>query len=196
VDELGRWTPDGYLEWVRREIPAYDRLQDRLVDATRKVVAGRILDLGTGSGETARRVLAAHPEAELVAVDGSGDMLDAARENLAGKRATFHAGRLEHPLPAGDFSLVISALAIHHLTAAEKRDLYARIAEALKPRGRFVLGDVVIPDDPADRSVELSDYDRPSPIGDQIDWLVEAGLEPHLCWSDKDLAVIAADKPF
>jgi tRNA (cmo5U34)-methyltransferase len=196
VDELGRWTPEGYLEWVRREIPAYDRLQEKLVDATRKVVANRILDLGTGSGETARRVLAAHPQAELIAVDGSDDMLSAAREALAGKRVTFHTARLEQPLPSGDFALVTSVLAIHHLTAAEKRDLYARIAGALKPRGRFVLGDVVIPDDPSDRSVDLSDYDRPSPIGDQLDWLVDAGLEPHLCWSDKDLAVIAADKPF
>jgi tRNA (cmo5U34)-methyltransferase len=195
VDELGRWTPDGYLEWVRREIPAYDRLQDRLVDATRKVVANRVLDLGTGTGETARRLLAAHPEAELVAIDGSEDMLTAARDNLAGKRVTFHTGRLEQPLPAGDFPLITSALAVHHLTAAEKRDLYARVAAALRPRGRFVLGDVVIPDDPADNTIELSDYDRPSPIGDQLDWLVDTGLEPHLCWSDKDLAVIAADKP-
>jgi tRNA (cmo5U34)-methyltransferase len=122
-------------------------------------------------------------------------MLVAARESLAGRRATFHTSRLEQPLPSGDFALVTSALAIHHLTAAEKRDLYARIAAALRPRGRFVLGDVVIPENPADTTIELSDYDRPSPIGDQLDWLVESGLEPHLCWSDKDLAVIAADKP-
>jgi tRNA (cmo5U34)-methyltransferase len=195
MDELGRWTPEGYLEWVRREIADYDRLQEALVDATRKVFATRILDLGSGTGETARRVMAAHPDAELIGVDGSEEMLVAASVSLAGKRVTFHAGRLEQPLPAGEFPLITSALAIHHLTAAEKQDLYSRIAEALRPRGRFVLGDVVIPDDPSDVTIELSDYDRPSPIGDQLDWLAAAGLQPHLCWTSKDLAVIAADKP-
>ena len=195
MGELSRWSPEGYLDWVKGEIPAYDRLQDELIDATRKVFATRILDLGSGTGETARRLLAAHPDAELVGVDGSEEMLVAARESLAGKKATFHNGRLEHTLPAGDFPLVTSALAIHHLTAAEKKDLYNRIATVLRPRGRFVLADVVIPDDPADTTIELSDYDRPSPIGDQLDWLQAAGLQPHLCWTEKDLAVIAADRP-
>jgi len=190
-----RWSPEGYLDWVRQEIPAYDLLQDRLIDATRKVFATRILDLGSGTGETARRLLAAHPDAHLVGVDGNEDMLTAARESLADKNATFHVGRLEQPLPAGDFSLITSALTIHHLTAAEKQNLYGRIASALRPRGRFVLADVVIPDDPSDTTIELSDYDRPSPLSDQLDWLDAAGLQPHLCWTDKDLAVIAADKP-
>ena len=195
MGELTRWSPEGYLDWIRQQIPAYDRLQDELINATRKVFATRILDLGSGSGETARRLLAAHPDAELIGVDGNDEMLAAARESLAGKRATFHAARLEHPLPAGDFPLITSALAIHHLTAAEKQDLYSRIATALRPRGRFVLADVVIPDDPTDITVDLSDYDRPSPLSDQLDWLRDVGLEPHLCWSQQDLAVIAADKP-
>jgi len=195
MDELGRWSPEGYLEWVRREIADYDRLQDELVNATRRCFPNRILDLGSGTGETARRLLAAHPDAELIGVDGSAEMLEAANGSLDGKRVTFHVAQLEQPLPAGDFPLITSALAIHHLTAAEKQDLYSRIASSLRSRGRFVVADVVIPDDPADTTIELSDYDRPSPIGDQLDWLDQAGLEPHLCWTDKDLAVLAADKP-
>jgi hypothetical protein len=31
-----------------------------------------------------------------------------------------------------------------------KADLFARIAARLRPGGRFVLGDVVVPEDPAD----------------------------------------------
>jgi len=132
-------------------------------------------------------------------VDASEDMLSAAREMLAGKRAHFHVARLEHPLPGGDFPLITSALTIHHLPAAQKQDLYGRIADALRPGGRFVLADLVVPDDPADVSSELSEYDNPSTIGDQLDWLdqagLQAGLQPHLCWTHLDLAVIAADKP-
>jgi tRNA (cmo5U34)-methyltransferase len=195
MDAHERWDPDTYLDWVRSGMPAYDRLQEQLVKATRKVVASRILDLGSGTGETARHLLAAHPEAELIGVDGSEEMLSAAREALAGKRAHFHVGRLEHPLPGGDYPLIASALTIHHLPAAQKQDLYDRIAKALRPGGRFVLADLVIPDDPADVSSELSEYDNPDTIGDQLDWLDQAGLQPHLCWTHLDLAVIAADKP-
>ena len=189
------WDPVSYLDWVREGMPAYDELQDRLADATRALDAQRVLDLGSGTGETARRVLDLHPRAQLIGVDASAEMLGAARTSLGGRRVTFHVGRLEDPFPSGPFDLVTSALAVHHLTASAKRDLYARVASALRPGGRFVLGDLVVPDDPADAHVELSEYDHPSPIADQLDWLERCGLEPHLQWTHQDLMVIAADRP-
>ena len=187
------WHPEGYLDWVRHEIADYDRVQDELVDATRRTFPSRILDLGTGSGETARRLLEAHPEARIACVDASEAMLGAAREVL-GDRATFHVSQLEAELPEGPFTLVTSAFAIHHLPAAEKERLFVRVAEALRPGGRFVVGDDVLTGDPAKATVELSDYDRPSSLADQLDWLTAAGLRPRVCWSERDLAVIAADK--
>jgi tRNA (cmo5U34)-methyltransferase len=195
MDEVLRWDPTTYLDWVREEIPAYDQLQDELAAATRRVEARRILDLGTGSGETARRMLDAHPHAELHGLDASEQMLRAARDLLRGRRVQLHAGRLEDPLPAGSYDLVTSALAVHHLTPADKRDLFARVAATLAPDGRFALADVVIPDDPEDAVTDLSQYDRPSSIPDQLDWLQQAGLQPHLCWTHRDLAVLAADRP-
>ncbi|MEX1142201.1 MAG: class I SAM-dependent methyltransferase [Thermoleophilaceae bacterium] len=195
MEAASRWNPDGYLAWVREEIPAYDELQDLLVDATRRVHAHRILDLGSGTGETARRLLDLHAHAELHGIDASEQMVEAASQSLAGRPAHFRTGQLEHPLPAGGYDLVTSALAIHHLTAADKRELFRRVAATLSPGGRFVLGDVVVPDDPSDIQIELSEYDRPSPIPDQLDWLQSTGLQPHLCWTDHDLAVIAADRP-
>ena len=53
--------PTAYLAAMRAVVPAYERIQDALVKATRAVRARRILDLGTGTGETAQRVLDAHP---------------------------------------------------------------------------------------------------------------------------------------
>jgi tRNA (cmo5U34)-methyltransferase len=195
MDESSRWQPEGYLEWVRGGMPNYDRLQQELVRATRRLSPRRILDLGIGTGETARHVFDAHPQSQLTGVDASEEMLAAARAALAGRPASFHLARLEGPLPAGPFELVVSALAVHHLPGEEKQALYDRIATLLAPGGRFVLADVVVPDDPADAEIELSEYDRPSPIPDQLDWLHAAGLQPHLCWSEKDLVVIAADRP-
>ena len=153
--------PDEYLALMRSELPAYERLQEEAAAATGSG-ATRLLELGTGTGETARRVLARHPGATLVGIDASADMLAAA--DLPG--ADLRCRRLEDPLPDGPFDLVFSALAVHHLDGPGKADLFARVAAVLEPGGRFVLADVVVPDDPADAVTPLSPgYDLPEPRG-------------------------------
>ena len=103
---------------------------------------------------------------------------------------------LTDPLPGGPFDLVVSALAIHHLEGPDKADLFARIAGALRPGGRFVLGDVVIPADPADAVTPVtSDHDRPSTLADQLRWLGDAGFGAAAVWSERDLVVVRADRP-
>ena len=51
------WDAETYLESMRAEVPDYDRLQEETAEATRPVEARAILELGTGTGETARRLL-------------------------------------------------------------------------------------------------------------------------------------------
>ena len=58
--------------------------------------------------------------------------------------------RVKDPLPDGNFDLVVSALAVHHLDGAVKADPLARVADRLRTGGRFVLGGVVVSDDAAD----------------------------------------------
>ncbi len=100
------------------------------------------------------------------------------------------------PLPAGPFDLVTSALAIHHLDGPGKATLFGRVADVLRPGGRFVLGDVVIPDDAAVAVIPLSDdYDKPSRVAEQVGWLSAAGLVPRVVWQGDDLAVLTADRP-
>jgi tRNA (cmo5U34)-methyltransferase len=100
------------------------------------------------------------------------------------------------PLPEGNFDLVVSALAVHHIDGAGKADLFARIAARLPPGGRFVLGDVVVPEDPADVATPIDGvYDKPSTIDDQLLWLAAAGLNAEVVWARRDLAVIVADLP-
>jgi tRNA threonylcarbamoyl adenosine modification protein (Sua5/YciO/YrdC/YwlC family) len=189
------FDPASYPQEIRADIPIFDRLQRELVDATGSG-AKRILELGTGTGETARRLLARHPDASLVGLDGSEAMLAAARETLPPQRADLRVGRLEEPLPDQKFDLVASALAIHHLNDRQKAQLFARVAHALEPGGRFVLADVVVPADPGDAVTSLTpDFDRPSPVADQLRWLQQTGLAPQVTFSHKDLAVIAAYKP-
>ncbi len=188
------FTPGSYLEMIRADIPVYEQFQVEVATAS-GVGARRMLELGTGTGETARALLERHPQAELVGLDESSAMLDAARSRLASERVTLRVGRLEDPLPSGPFDLVVSALCVHHLDGEDKRDLFARVAGVLGSGGRFVLGDVIVPEDPADAVTSLTPaFDRPSSLLDQLRWLDEAGFAARVVWRHRDLAVISADR--
>jgi tRNA threonylcarbamoyl adenosine modification protein (Sua5/YciO/YrdC/YwlC family) len=187
------FDPAAYPQEIRDDIPVYDELQDRVVDAS-GTGAQRILELGTGTGETARRLLEHHPEAVLLGIDESEAMLSAARSALPVDRAELRVQRLEDPLPAGPFDLVASALAVHHLDAVAKADLVTRVHDVLAPGGRFVLADVVVPADPADAVTSLTPgFDKPSSVEEQLAWLADAGFEARVTWSYFDLAVIVGE---
>jgi tRNA (cmo5U34)-methyltransferase len=194
------FDPATYAELMRTEVPHYETLQDHIVRSARGVDVERWLDLGTGTGEVVVRGLIGHPTASVVGVDESAAMLEAARERLVEYDVDLRVGDLAAPLPDGPFDLVTSALAIHHLEGPAKADLFERIAAVLRPGGRFVLGDVVIPDPDADGAavavVPLSDdYDKPSTLADQVLWLGQAGLVVDVRWQEDDLVVLTADRP-
>lgn len=186
-------NPSTYLDSVRAEVPAYDEFQEAVANATDGVSVSSALELGVGTGETARRVLRRHPTARLLAIDASEEMVFLAPQALVGSEVRL--GRLEDPLPEQEFDLVVSALSVHHLDSAAKRDLFARVAQRLRIGGRFVLGDVVIPEDADDAVTPLEpEVDLPDDLPNQLAWLTAAGLSPTVVWRHKDLAVIAADR--
>jgi tRNA (cmo5U34)-methyltransferase len=189
------FDPATYLDLIRADVPAYDELQQRVAASTVGVEARRVLELGTGTGETARRVLALHPGARLTGIDASGEMLERARSLLDPERVEALAvSRLQDPLPDGPFDLVFSALAVHHLDRRAKADLFGRVAAVLRPGGRFVLGDVVVPELPEEAVTPLTpDFDLPDRAEDQRAWLEEAGFVARLIWAERDLAVLAAE---
>lgn len=185
------FEPGTYLANMQADIPVFDELQDETAQATEGVEVRDVLELGIGTGETARRVLARHREARLVGIDESEAMLAAA--DLEGD---LRVSRLEDPLPAGPFDLVVSCLAVHHLDVAEKRDLFRRIADVVRPGGRFVLADVVLPEREEDSVTPTTPgFDKPDRLDVQLEWLREAGFTPETTWSWKDLAVVRADFP-
>jgi tRNA (cmo5U34)-methyltransferase len=191
VAESG-WDPDAYLVTIAAEIPGYDELQEATVAATEGLEPRSVLELGTGTGETALRVLARHPNTSWVGVDASEPMLRRARERLP--EADLRLGRLEDELPPGPFDRVVSTLAVHHLDAAYKRDLFLRVARVLRQGGRFVLADVVVPR-PGEEGPIFVDWemDLPDSAADQVAWLHTAGFEVRAEHIRADLAVLLAD---
>jgi tRNA (cmo5U34)-methyltransferase len=186
------FTPERYVGVMTKEIPRFEDFQDAVASATGGMDARTLLELGTGTGETARRVLALHPRARLIGIDESDQMLGEARRTLPA--AELRVGRLQEPLPDDPFDLAFSALTVHHLDAREKRDLFERVRRVLRPGGRFVLGDVVVPERAEEAATPLTpDFDRPDSAADQVEWLRETGFDAEIVWEHADLAVLRAD---
>ena len=192
----------------RRLVPCFD---DFYGTALRLATLGlpeapRVLDLGAGTGLFSALVAGVRPRARLTLVDSAAPMLAQATSALSG-RGVAHEVRhqdLAEPLPHGPYDAVISALAIHHLDDAGKRDLYRRIFGVLAPGGVFVNAEQVA--GPTARMDELYDtwweddarargssdaelaaararmaFDRPATAADQVDWLRAAGFADAAC---------------
>jgi tRNA (cmo5U34)-methyltransferase len=185
------WDPDTYLAEMADEIPGYEELQEAVTAVTAAIRAERVLELGTGSGETALRVRASHLDAEWVGIDSSEAMLARARERLPD--VDLRLQRLEEELPVGPFDLVVSALAVHHLDGAGKRDLFSRVAAVLRPGGKFILGDVVVAAEGKTGPIYIDwVMDKPDSVEDQLAWLRAAGFEAEASSVRVDLAVFRA----
>jgi tRNA (cmo5U34)-methyltransferase len=157
------WTPEVYLERIRAEIPGYDDLQDQAVAAI-PFSPERVLELGMGTGETTRRLIEAHPDAWVVGLDASPDMVFRARQTYD----DVQLARMEDPLPDGPWDLVISVLSVNQLDDEKKQALFRRVKDHARS---LVIGDVF--------------------RGDQLDDLVSwSGGE--VAWQQDDLAVIRA----
>ena len=181
------WDPDSFLATMLEEIPGYEELQEAVAESAQ----GRnVLELGTGTGETAARILARNPGARWTGIDASAAMLERARKRLPD--ADLRVQRLEDPLPQGPFDLVVSVLAVHHLDGLAKRDLFCRIAEV---SDLFVLGDLVVAERAEDAVIGIDwVMDLPSSVPEQIDWLEEAGFQVEATYVRPDLAVLVATR--
>ena len=201
----------------RRLVPTFDTFYGAAVQALALVPGPvtRVLDLGAGTGLLSERVLAAHPDADVVLLDGAPAMLAEARARL-GERASYVVGDLTEPLPAGPWDAVVSALAIHHLPDADKAGLFTRVREALAPGGVFVNAEqVAAPTQALDDyylhrhacaartlgsddeewagAVERMRHDRKATVEQQLGWLRQAGFADADCFlKDHSFAVLVA----
>lgn len=163
--EMGQldWTPEIYLQRIRSELPRYDELQEQAIAAI-PFPPSRVLELGMGTGETTRRLIEAHPDAWVVGLDSSPEMVFRARETYD----DVQLARMEDPLPDGPWDLVISVLSLSQLNGAQKQALFRRVREQ-------------------SRSLVIGDVFEPDALPDTLKW---SGGE--LAWQADGLAVIRA----
>ncbi len=100
-----------------------------------------VLDAGCGSGRVTQEVLDRLPEANVVALDGSQQMLDEAARRLApavdAGRVTFVHADLAKPLPLDHpVDAIVSTATFHWVLDHDA--LFANVAAALRPGGQLV----------------------------------------------------------
>lgn len=203
VDRVEAWPS------FREQLPHAPDAESLLVEHLIPTAVRRVLDLGTGDGHLLAAIGRQHTDVGGVGLDLSPGMVSAARERFAGiERVSFEVHDLMRTLPAGlgEFDLVVSALAIHHLPDERKRSLYGEALDLLRPGGAFYNLDVVMAPTPelhdlSQRSFGFSDRDpdpsdQLAPLDDQLEWLRGVGFEHVDChWKWLELALFGGIKP-
>ncbi|MER6529508.1 class I SAM-dependent methyltransferase [Streptomyces sp. NPDC001508] len=99
--------------------------------------AGRLLDVGCGTGTVTRRIAAARPELQVVGADLTRGMARMAAARLPGRILLADASRL--PFPDGTFDAVTSIWLLHLMPdVADARRVVAECARVLRPGGVYV----------------------------------------------------------
>lgn len=201
------WDAETYDSARRRLVPCFDEFYGAVVELVTRTAPEHpsILDLGSGTGILAAMLAEPIGPASLHLVDVSAEMLARAEHRLSVWQPTVSVQALTDPLPAGPFGAVVSALAIHHLSDPEKRDLFARVLDALEPGGIFVNAEQILGDTPWEQKLneevhlgraralgseeeeiaaanQRMTHDRCATIPRQVDWLCELGYEHAGCF--------------
>jgi putative AdoMet-dependent methyltransferase len=172
----------GYDQDVRNEADpiraAYQDVLTWVITEAQIKPSSRVLELGSGTGNLSQLIASC---SELVSVDLSEKMEAIAKPKVSHltNRRFIKADILEvFATQLGLFDVVISTYAIHHLTDQEKQRLFNLVFESLVPRGRAVLGDLMIRN--ADQKREKiqqyllkGDLSTAQAIAEEFFWLID-----------------------
>ena len=113
-------------------VPLTNEAAPLLVQAANIKSGMRVLDIGSGPGNVAGKLVAAG--AEVDAVDYSEPMVEVAKKNYPGIRF-HHANAEKLPFDDETFDAVVASLTVHHL--ARPAEVFKEVHRVLKPGGCF-----------------------------------------------------------
>jgi tRNA (cmo5U34)-methyltransferase len=197
-----------YDSLIRRAVPRYDEMLARAVEYM-PARATRVLELGCGTGNLSLAVAARFPDAELVLVDGSAEMLALTRHRLEaqhpGRDVACVESRFEDlELAPAAFDLVTSSISLHHVV--DKAAFLRGVRAWLAPGGSLVYTDQMrgrtdahhalnmermhdfwrlpehlTPDEHAHLDAHADAHDHYASVPDQLAWLAAAGFRDVDC---------------
>jgi ubiquinone/menaquinone biosynthesis C-methylase UbiE len=114
----------------------------------------KIIDLGCGLGDVTAEILKLKPQADVLMIDFSDEMIRRSRErfrdnkNITVVKRDLNQGILDITGNRG-FDAVVSCFSIHHIEFENRIKLYSDIRKLLKEQGLFINGDLFREDSPA-----------------------------------------------
>ncbi|MFH1240059.1 MAG: class I SAM-dependent methyltransferase [Candidatus Diapherotrites archaeon] len=180
----------------------------------------KIMDLGSGTGKLALKVLSKFEKSQITGIDFSKKMISKAKAKLSYFGDRFEAKEADfNEIEFGTgFDAVVSSIAIHNNTDDNKKTLFKKIYNSLNMHGSFINGDFIKYADEIEQKRQNQLYrmfleenlyghelqvwlehafeqDIPATLDNQFGWLKEAGFkEPKLLWNCKNLAIYSAKK--
>ncbi len=157
------WTEENaedFLAWGRYFVPEREHQMELLSELVPEFQRPfRVLELACGEGLLAETLLVRYPEATWLGLDGSPNMLRAARMRLEafGERVQLRHFELqahEWRTPQTRFDVIVSSLAVHHLDGNQKAVLYRDLFAMLTDGGVLVIADLIRP--AGERSTRLA----------------------------------------
>lgn len=116
-------------QWMARELPGGTK---------------RLLDLGCGTGLELDCIFRRFPALEVTGVDLAGNMLDLLRRKHPGRALTLvQADYFAWEPEDGLFDAVVAFETLHHVSAAKKTELFAKVHRWLRPGGVFLECDYI-----------------------------------------------------
>jgi tRNA (cmo5U34)-methyltransferase len=160
--EKSRWADSEFSQGYRDDANIFLPFRGQFIEVSKSLYGhfisqnpeAKVLDLGCGDGLFIQELSKSFKPSKVILVDGSAEMLGAAKKRLSGQdgycfiQASFQQLFADKTL-SESFDFIYSSLAIHHLPFDEKKKLYAYIYERLSPGGWFIHYDVVLP--PSDK---------------------------------------------
>lgn len=124
-----------YDTFMERVTPQYGKCTS-LVGESAEPWMRNAIDLGIGTGNISEKLLSKNHNLKIIGVDKSKEALDAAKRKLNGSVKYIEGDFKEFDMGKPD--LIVSGLAIHHLSHDDQKTLLGRIYSALNEKGVFV----------------------------------------------------------
>lgn len=208
---------------ILRVIPGHDNLHKEIENFLKKYIKShqiqKIADLGIGTGLTSERILKFTPDAKLIAVDFSDQMIGGAKKRLENFYVEYIFGDYSEMDLEKDFDIITSVIGIHHQNTEGKKKVFKKVFDCLKNTGVFIFGDLVTFRDKKEAAtndakhyhhlVENAEDEKSlrewayhhkflndlAPIEDQLDWLKKVGFRKvSINFQHFNTALIIAEK--
>ena len=165
------------------------RWRQEVIRRTHLPPGGRLLDLGTGTGDLAREALRQHPDGQVVAADFTLPMMQLGKKRPGAPQNWAAADALQLPFPDNHFEALVSGFLLRNVV-----DLPGALREqhrVLKPGGWWVALDTTHPERNVLSPIIHLYMHRIIPF---LGWLLAGQVEAYTYLPDTSEKFLAAEK--